>query len=420
MMSSVCVVGLGYIGLPVAAMLASRGFNVSGFDVEKRVVDTINDGRAHFVEPDLDMLLEAAIRSHRLHAHSRPTPADYFVIAVPTPVDAAKRPDLSHVDAAIGEIAPLLRKGSTVIIESTVPVGTTERVAQRLASLRPDLAFPRRDDAAAAVDVHVAYCPERILPGQIVHELISNDRIIGGVTEACAHDAKAMYQTFVRGECAITDCRTAEFVKLAENAYRDVNIAFANELSLICEELDINIWQATELANRHPRVNILKPGPGVGGHCIAVDPWFIIDSVPQTSRLIRTAREVNTRKTLHVIERVMACAVVGAKRVVACYGIAYKPDVGDLRESPALEIVKKLGRSGRFRVLVCDPMVAEPVAELADIPDVELVSLNQANEQAEVAVFLVGHSQFRGLRPGHFQQKLIVDVIGLTSSWPKA
>ena len=345
-MSSVCVVGLGYIGLPVAAMLASHGFNVNGFDVEKRVVDTINQGRAHFVEPDLDMLLEAAIRSGRLHADSKPSPSDYFVIAVPTPVDAAKRPDLSYVDSAVDEIAPLLQKGSTVIIESTVPVGTTERIARRFASLRPDLALPRRGDAVSAVDVHVAYCPERILPGRIVHELTSNDRVIGGVTEACAHDAKAMYQTFVRGECVITDCRTAEFVKLVENAYRDVNIAFANELSLICDELDIDVWQATELASRHPRVNILKPGPGVGGHCIAVDPWFIVDSAPETSRLIRTAREVNTAKTRHVIEQVMAMAVAGRKTVVACYGIAYKPDVGDLRESPALEIVRELGRSG--------------------------------------------------------------------------
>jgi UDP-N-acetyl-D-mannosaminuronic acid dehydrogenase len=239
------------------------------------------------------------------------------------------------------------------------------------------------------------------------------------MTDACGHDARAMYQTFVRGECVLTDCRTAEFVKLVENAYRDVNIAFANELSLICDELDIDVWQATELASRHPRVKILKPGPGVGGHCIAVDPWFIVDSAPETSRLIRTAREVNTSKTRHVIDRVMAQAVPGTKRVVACYGIAYKPDVGDLRESPALEIVKELGRSGRFRVLVCDPMVSEPVAELAGMPDIEMVSLDRAHEQAEIVAFLVGHSQFRGLRPGHFQRKAIVDVIGLTSSWPK-
>jgi UDP-N-acetyl-D-mannosaminuronic acid dehydrogenase len=314
----------------------------------------------------------------------------------------------------------MLQKGSTVIIESTVPVGTTERLAARLAALRPDLTFPRRGDASSAADVHVAYCPERILPGRIVHELTANDRVIGGVTEACAHDAKAMYRTFVRGECVITDCRTAEFVKLVENAYRDVNIAFANELSLICDELDIDVWKATELASRHPRVNILKPGPGVGGHCIAVDPWFIVDSVPQTSQLIRTAREVNTRKTRHVIERIMAQATPDRKRVVACYGIAYKPDVGDLRESPALEIVKELGQSGRFRVLVCDPMVSEPVAELAGIANIEMVSLDSAHEEAEIVAFLVDHNQFRGLRPGHFQRKSIVDLVGLTSAWLKS
>jgi UDP-N-acetyl-D-mannosaminuronic acid dehydrogenase len=400
-------------------MLASRGFDVNGFDVDEHIVDTINHGRAHFVEPDLDMLLKAAVRSNRLHANTKPAPSDYFVIAVPTPVDAAKRPDLSYLNAAVSEIAPLLQKGSTVIIESTVPVGTTERVATYFAKLRPDLAFPLRGETISAVDVHLAYCPERILPGRIVHELTTNDRVIGGVTEACAYDAKAMYRTFVRGECVITDCRTAEFVKLIENAYRDVNIAFANELSLICEELDIDVWRATELASRHPRVNILKPGPGVGGHCIAVDPWFIVDQVPESSRLIRTAREVNTEKTRRVIDRIMAHALAGAKRVVACYGIAYKPDVSDLRGSPALEIVKELGQSGKFRVLVCDPMVPKPVAELACVPNIEMVALDHAHEEAEIVAFLVDHSQFRGLRPGHFQRKSIIDVIGLTSAWPK-
>jgi len=416
-MSSICVVGLGYIGLPTAAMLASAGHSVVGYDVNPNVIEKVNHGQAHFREPDLEMLLAAAVKTGRLAAQTTPSVADYFIIAVPTPFKDGKRPDLSFVDAASDAIAPFLAPGSTVILESTSPVGTTERIASRLSKKRKDLVFPEyKSEDFRDGQVFVVHCPERILPGHMVRELVTNDRVIGGMSAACAAKASALYETFVQGTSYITDCRTAELVKLVENAYRDVNIAFANELSLICDRLDIDVWRAIELANKHPRVAILKPGPGVGGHCIAVDPWFIVDSAPAESRLITTAREINDQKTSYVYERITTAAARFRNPVIACFGATYKPDVDDIRESPALHIVEQLLRNSKFKVLVCDPMLNTLPAKIAGHPRLKLVDAETARSNADIVAFLVGHKKFRNLQPQKFLEKVVVDTIGLMSS----
>lgn len=390
MFERISVIGLGYIGLPTAAVLASRGRTVIGVDVNVDAVNTINQGRVHFVEPDLDIVVQSVVSTGKLRAVTRPEPADAFLVAVPTPFRDNHEPDLGHVRAAADSIAPVLKKGDLVVVESTCPVGTTEQVVEWLAAARPDLAFPRPD--AARADVHVAYCPERVLPGQVLRELVENDRVIGGMTPACAERAVALYRTFVQGECFATDARTAEMAKLTENAFRDVNIAFANELSLICEELGINVWELIRLANRHPRVNILSPGPGVGGHCIAVDPWFIVSTTPKRARLIRTAREINDGKPAFVIERSSALIrEVGARRV-AILGLAFKPDVDDLRESPALAITKRLAADhADVQFDIVEPFVSRLPPALAGLKNVALVGLESALEGAEITIGLVRH-----------------------------
>lgn len=414
-MSVVCVVGLGYIGLPVSCMLASRGHEVVGYDVSERAITGVNEGKAHFFEPDLDMLLKAAVQTKRLRAQRSPVEADYFVIAVPTPFRDGRRPDLSYIDDAIKAIAPFVKPGSTIILESTSPVGATERLCRQLAELRPDLVVPRYKDRSPETNVAVAHCPERILPGQMMRELTNNDRIIGGMTPECADAAAELYASFVTGNAFKTDCRTAEFVKLIENSYRDVNIAFANELSLICAKLDIDVWSAIDLANRHPRVRILQPGPGVGGHCIAVDPWFIVDSAPEESRLIRTAREVNEAKPHWVTERILSYADRFKRPVVGCCGIAYKPDVEDIRESPALEIVRAIARNNDLKVLVCEPMVSRLPADLASSGNVATASIDEIREAADIVAFLVAHKSFRTLNRNQFLNKVVVDAAGLMS-----
>jgi UDP-N-acetyl-D-mannosaminuronic acid dehydrogenase len=414
-MSKVCVVGLGYIGLPVASMLASRGHEVVGYDVNPRAVDSINKGQAHFFEPDLDMLLKAAVNTRKLRASNTPVEADYYVLAVPTPFGEGHKPDLSYVDAATQAIAPLLRTGSTVVLESTSPVGTTERITEQLSIARPDLRFPRYKDTATENDVAIAHCPERILPGQMMRELVTNDRIIGGMTEKCSNAAAELYRSFVSSEMFITDCRTAEFVKLIENSYRDVNIAFANELSLICNRLDIDVWAAIELANRHPRVSILQPGAGVGGHCIAVDPWFIVSSAPEESRIIRAAREINDNKPHWIAQQIIQHADRFKNPVVGCFGATYKPDVEDLRESPSLDIIKLLAAHSDIRVVVCDPMIKVLPDELKAMNSVSLASIDDTCNQADIAAFLVGHRQFRQMHPNRFLNKIVVDAIGLLS-----
>jgi UDP-N-acetyl-D-mannosaminuronic acid dehydrogenase len=410
---TVCVVGLGYIGLPTAATLASRGVDVVGVDVNPRVVDAVNAGQPYFPEPDLDMLLRAATTLGKLRATGEPQAADAFIIAVPTPFHDDRTPNLDFIDTAADAIAPVLTSGNVVILESTSPVGTTARLAARLARQRPDLRFPpeRRGES---LDVHVAHCPERVLPGQMVRELIENDRIIGGMTEACAEHAEAVYRVFLRGASFRTDAPTAELVKLVENAYRDVNIAFANELSVVCDQLGLNVWHVIELANRHPRVAILQPGAGVGGHCIAIDPWFIIASAPEHARLIRTAREVNDGKPRFVVGQIRERAERLKHPVVACLGLTYKPDVDDLRESPALEIAHALARDGQAQLLVADPNLRELPAVLAGLPNVAFCDTMQAVREADIVAILVAHKPFRKIPRDELMRRMVIDATGLT------
>jgi UDP-N-acetyl-D-mannosaminuronic acid dehydrogenase len=408
---TISVVGLGYIGLPTAAAFAARRKRVIGVDVNPHAVDTINRGAIHIVEPELDMLVHAVVSQGFLRATIAPEPADAFLIAVPTPFAEGHKPDLAYIEAASRAIAPVLKKGDLVVLESTSPVGATELVARWMAEMRPDLSFPQQSGEAS--DIRVAHCPERVLPGHVIRELVENDRVIGGMTRRCGEAARALYQIFVTGNCILTDARTAEMCKLTENAFRDVNIAFANELSLICEQLDINVWELIRLANRHPRVNILQPGPGVGGHCIAVDPWFIVDSAPEAARLIRTARVVNDSKPHHVLERIERATTRFKEPVIACLGLAFKADIDDLRESPALGIVRELAERGIGRVLAVEPNIA--VLPPALVGKAELCALHDAIAVADVIVILVDHTPFKRIDPVRLQAKVVIDTRGLLS-----
>jgi len=414
---TVSVIGLGYIGLPTAAMFASRKVKVIGVDINQHAVDTINRGEIHIVEPELDMIVQAAVTGGFLRATTKPEPADAFLIAVPTPFKGDHVPDLIYVQAATESIAPVLKKGDIVILESTSPVGTTEQMLQWLISARPDLRFPIEGVDISAIDVNIAYCPERVLPGHVVRELVANDRVIGGLTEACSKRAAEIYRVFVEGDLHFTNARTAEMAKLTENSYRDVNIAFANELSLICDKLDINVWDLIKLANHHPRVNILQPGCGVGGHCIAVDPWFIVDKTPDEARIIRTAREVNDHKPLWVLEKVKAAisSLIASGRdetsiTVAILGLAFKPNIDDLRESPALYIAKKISTETRANLILVEPNI-EFLPK--DIANRLLVSVEDAVSQADVIVLLVNHQEFSGIREKLKTQTILVDAIGI-------
>nr|WP_281256384.1 UDP-N-acetyl-D-mannosamine dehydrogenase [Arsukibacterium tuosuense] len=406
----VSVIGLGYIGLPTAAVIASRGVEVLGVDVSEHAVNTINQGKVHIVEPDLDMLVQAAVTTGKLKASLTPEPADAFMIAVPTPFKENKSPDLSYIKAALETIAPVLVKGNLIVLESTSPVGTTEQISRWLADMRPDLKLPHNEGEQA--DLFIAHCPERVLPGRVLQELVSNDRIIGGITPRCAERAIELYQLFVRGECLRTTARTAEMAKLTENAFRDVNIAFANELSVICDTLKINVWELIKLANRHPRVNILSPGPGVGGHCIAVDPWFIVDSAPEQAQIIRKAREINDNKPLYVVEKIRQAADQFKKPVIACLGLAFKADIDDLRESPALDIAKQLLSENIGEILLVEPNIKQLPAKLAKY-NAELTTLNQALEKANILVVLVDHKQFKTLQPADVTTKVVIDTRGI-------
>lgn len=413
----VAIVGLGYIGLPTAAIFASRKLKVLGIDVNQKVVETINRGHIHIAEPDLDILVRAVVSEGYLRAVTTTEPADAFIIAVPTPFKGDNHePDLSYIEAAARSIAPVLAAGNMVILESTSPVGTTEQLADWLAEARPDLTFPQTHGSES--DIRVAHCPERVLPGHVLKELIMNDRIIGGMSSHCSARATALYKIFVQGECIVTDVRCAEMSKITENSFRDVNIAFANELSLICDRMGMDVWEVIRLANRHPRVSILNPGPGVGGHCIAVDPWFIVAASPEEAKLIRAAREINDSKPEWVLEKVEKSIVAYLAQyptktceqvTVACYGLSFKPDIDDLRESPALEITRRMAARHPGRVLAVEP-------NLEILPNwlnsLSLVKLQEAQQHADVHVYLVAHSQFRKLTaPGKFY----VDPIGLFS-----
>jgi len=414
----VSVIGLGYIGLPTAAVLASRKIEVVGVDVNQYAVDTINRGEIHIVEPELDILVRASVNTGHLRATLIPEKADAFMVAVPTPFKGDHKPDLSYIESAVKSIAPVLERGNIVILESTSPVGTTEKMVQWMQEIRSDLEFPVFGDDEGRVDIAVAHCPERVLPGHVVRELVENDRIIGGVTKQCAERARELYKFFVEADCLITDCRTAELSKLVENSFRDVNIAFANELSLICDKLDINVWELIKLANRHPRVNILQPGPGVGGHCIAVDPWFIVDSAPEVAKLIHTARLVNDSKPGFVLDKINNAAVTTGKDksdlTIACLGLAFKPNIDDLRESPALEIARQVGQMGFAKQLLVEPNISEMPSRFDGV-NTELIDLDSALTKSDIVVLLVDHAPFKQMDLGLLSGKQVVDTRGILS-----
>ncbi|MBV7258266.1 UDP-N-acetyl-D-mannosamine dehydrogenase [Erythrobacter crassostreae] len=407
----IAVIGLGYIGLPTAAVLASYGWNVCGVDVSEKVVKTVNAGGVHIEERDLDQLVQTATDTGRLTASTSVPTAHYYMIAVPTPLGEDNTPDIAYVEAAARSIAPQILPGACVIVESTSPVGTMEKVADIIAELRPDLKVPRFGDHEGG-DIALAYCPERVLPGKIVHELVANDRVIGGVTPACAERAVNLYASFVKGDCLSTNSRIAETVKLVENSFRDVNIAFANELSMIADEIGVDVWDVIRLANRHPRVNILQPGPGVGGHCIAVDPWFLVAGAPKAARLVRTAREVNDHKAIHTEQRIRGLLQVAPQAKVAVLGLAFKPDIDDFRESPALEIAEALAKDCGDRMLIVEPFAEELTEELSSA-GAKLTTLDEALAKAEIVVVLVDHTAFKHLTQADLSGKITFDTRGM-------
>lgn len=393
----ICVVGLGYIGLPTASLLGTRGYAVHGVDVSENVVKTVNSGCIHIVEPDLDILVKSAVQSGKLVAALEPTEADVFIIAVPTPFTDGKKPDLSHVEKATLSICPFVKPGNLVILESTSPVGTTDEVVARILS---------EHGHNVGTEVFVAHCPERVLPGRILVELIENDRVVGGINETSTQIAVEFYEEFVRGEVLPTTAKTAEMVKLTENSSRDVQIAFANEISMICETEDINTWEVIALANRHPRVNILQPGPGVGGHCIAVDPWFIVHRSPAYARLIRTAREVNDTKPEWVLERVRKKAAKFKNPIIGCLGLAFKADVDDLRESPAMDILRHLQKENIGQLLICEP-------NLKSHPEFDLMNMGDVLKEADIILLLVDHKPFRKITASDLKEKIVIDTRGI-------
>ncbi|ANG61157.1 UDP-N-acetyl-D-mannosaminuronic acid dehydrogenase [Marinobacterium aestuarii] len=423
---TISVIGLGYIGLPTAAVFASRKKKVIGVDVNQHAVDTINRGEIHIVEPDLDMVVHAAVVEGYLRATLVPEPADAFLVAVPTPFlsneeQGDHQPDLRYIESASKAIAPVLKKGDLVILESTSPVGATEQMAAWLSEARPDLSFPQTHGEDS--DIRVAHCPERVLPGHVLRELVQNDRIIGGMTAKCSAAAVSLYKLFVEGDCVVTNARTAEMAKLTENSFRDVNIAFANELSMICDKLDINVWELIRLANRHPRVNILQPGPGVGGHCIAVDPWFIVSQAPEQARLIRTAREVNDSKPEWVINKVKLAVAdflqanpekTARDVTIACLGLAFKADIDDLRESPALAITQQITATHPGPVLAVEPNIEQLPKKLEGT--VQLSDLDNGLAEADVLVLLVDHREFKEVQSRASCSLHVIDTRGAWSN----
>jgi len=395
-MQKINIIGLGYIGLPTASILATKGYDVLGVDISENIVNTINAGGTHIIEPDLDIVVKAAVQSKKLRASTKMEVADVHIIAVPTPFKTGYLPDLTYVEAATETLCAVLKSGDLVILESTSPVGTTENIYKIIQNKIPEI----------AKTIFVAHSPERVIPGRVLQELIQNDRVIGGVNPASTQKAVDFYRTFVSGEVIATNARTAEMCKLAENAFRDVNIAYANELSLICDEMNINVWELIQLANRHPRVNILQPGPGVGGHCIAVDPWFIVHAAPHRAKLIYQARKVNESKPEWVIDQVTKAARQFDNPVVACLGATFKPDIDDLRESPALSIIHELQKKNIGKIVTVEPHVE-------NLKSVKLVDLDFAIDNADIIVLLVKHQQFQSIHKSALENKYIVDTVGL-------
>jgi UDP-N-acetyl-D-mannosaminuronic acid dehydrogenase len=407
----ISVVGLGYVGLPTAATIAARGVRVIGIDIRPEVVERINSGRTHIIEPDLDIVVSSVVSTGMLTASTKPEPCDAFIIAVPTPVYESHEPDMRAVEGAIASIAPVLARGNLIIIESTSPVGTTQSAAGQLRTLRPDLTFP--DQMPERSDIMMAYCPERILPGNTLRELTDNVRLVGGLDRRSAERAQELYSIFAKGQIHKTEAAVAEMAKVTENAFRDVNIAFANELSLICDSVGIDPWQVIKLANLHPRVNILSPGPGVGGHCIPIDPWFIVHAQPELARLIRTAREVNLAKEEHVVRRIRRAADRFREPRIALLGLSYKPNVDDLRESPAVHVAEQLQEAGVGELYVVEPHVEEPPKSLAGKPRTHFVGLHEALRDADIVVLLVQHDQFRDLDRRLLSEKILIDTVGV-------
>lgn len=393
----VSVLGLGYVGLPTAAVLATVGRRVAGFDLRRDILDTINAGRIHIVEPELDALVRAAVLAGTLRAVPEPAPARTHLICVPTPITRDHKPDLSHVESAARALVPVVRPGDLVVLESTVPPGTLRDLVAPLFAAR---------GLVAGRDIFLAHAPERVLPGAVLREVVENERIVGGLTDACTDRCAEFYESFVRGAVHRTSAEVAELTKLAENAFRDVNIAYANELANVCAHLGLDVWEVIRLANRHPRVQILRPGPGVGGHCIAVDPWFIAAAAP--APLIIAARTVNDERPAVVLAQTRHLAGRFKNAVVACLGLSYKPDIDDLRESPALHIAQDLANDSSIKLLLVEPHLK--VSPLRDAP---LVDLPRALAEADILVILVAHRQFRHLRPEHLLRHQVVDAVGL-------
>ena len=410
MYKKICVMGLGYIGLPTASLLAVKGYEVHGVDINRHAVESINQGEVHIYEPDLDIMVKAAIQSGQLHVSTEPEEADIFIVAVPTPFQDDHKPNISYVHDATMAIAPYIRPGNLVILESTSPIGTTERIVNWILEARTDLSVSETSHSVCN-RIYVAHCPERVMPGQILRELVENDRIIGGIDTPSTKKTVEFYKQFVSGEILETNARTAEMAKLTENSFRDVNIAFANELSLICDHLDISVWELIRLANHHPRVQILQPGPGVGGHCIAVDPWFLVDAAPEQAKLIRTARIVNDYKPGYVVDRVRERAERFKAPVIACLGLSFKANMNDLRESPAVKIVEHLSKLEVGRIYVAEPHIQE-LPELLQLMQVSLMTAEEAIRKSDIVLLLVNHDVFNDIDSNLLKEKIVIDTRG--------
>lgn len=409
-MKNLTIIGLGYIGLPTAVLFAEAGLHVQGYDINLKVIESVNKGIPHFSEPELDVLLKKNCDKGSFSASKTITPSDAYIIAVPTPMLHDKSPDLSYVIEAVQNISPLLKPNDLVIIESTIPVGTCDKMAHLIHDLRPDLRPAGVFDDK--VNIHIAHCPERVLPGRIIYELVHNDRIIGGITRRCTQKAIELYQIAVKGECHATYANIAETVKLTENAFRDVNIAFANELSVMCDKAGVNVHDVIRFANKHPRVNILNPGPGVGGHCIAIDPWFLIASDPENAKLMRTARQVNDAKPHHIVNKIIQTASRIKNPIIQCLGLTYKADVDDVRESPSIEIVEHLIHKKCGDLLISDPLLHE-LPENLKADNVTFVDFEAGIKKADIIVLLTDHSVFKNIDRMQIMQKIVIDTRGL-------